>query len=93
MIGIRTIGDGLKWNLRKVFGEREYVAGGAFMSGIGSALFGEPSANRPQAVDLKLMCVGAGMVLLGTLGYALGSVWRGKSKGGVKNVKAKVKEE
>jgi hypothetical protein len=36
--------------------------------------------KRAQAVDVRMMCVGAGMVLLGTLGYALGNGKGGKHK-------------
>lgn len=68
---------------------------GALMSGIGRAFVGERSSKRPQAVNIKAMSVGAGMVLLGTLGYALGgkSGKEGKVKVGAEKVNGKEKDE
>ena len=99
------MGEGIKWVWRYLvikFGGRQidddwtlWVGGvdvGALMGGIGRAFVGERSDKRPQAVNIKAMSVGAGMVLLGTLGYVLGGR-SGKDKVVAEKVNGKEKEE
>ena len=103
VVGVEKMGEGVKklWvdSLGPFFNmlvgaedeESLKVAGidvGVLMSGIGRAFFGDTSSKRPQAVNIRTMCFGAGMVLLGTLCYALGS-----RKGGTVSSKGKAKEE
>lgn len=44
-----------------------------FLTTLGTTLTGVGSAKKPQAVDKLMMWLGAGMVMLGTFGYTIGS--------------------
>ena len=110
VFGVERIGEELKWIwgicwkyfVKKFGGEVDEwtlkvanVDVGVLMGGIGRAFVGESSSKLPQAVNMGMMSAGAGMVLLGTLGYALGGRSGREEKGRlrVEKVNGKDKEE
>ncbi|KAF8966455.1 UAA transporter family-domain-containing protein [Flammula alnicola] len=59
----------------------------ALLSLLGTAFVGTGKAKRPQEVDNRMMWTGAAMVLLGTIGYTIGSSRSSEAKPEIKKNK------
>ncbi|KAF9526731.1 UAA transporter family-domain-containing protein [Crepidotus variabilis] len=83
-VGLHRLSDASGWDLQFLdepwifnLGGRQIDVGG-YLKTLGAAFVGT-TAKAPRAIDMDMMWAGAAMVMLGTVGYTIGSSGKSKS--------------